>query len=82
MLRITNNYNFEPIDQNGDEREKPTSPIWAYARLPKRWKWSAARVFIGVSAWSACSAIFRVRVITGFPEHEQTKASGEYLLRD
>jgi alkylation response protein AidB-like acyl-CoA dehydrogenase len=84
MLRITNNYDFEPIDQNGhDILTRKTNIANSVIRVVTQ-----AMEIVGGEGFYRSFGLERLfRDIQGaryhpLPEREQTKFSGEYLLRD
>ena len=84
MLRITNNYDFEPIDQNGhDILTRKTNVANAVIRVVTK-----AMEIVGGEGFYRGFGLERLfRDIQGaryhpLPEGDQTKFSGEYLLRD
>jgi alkylation response protein AidB-like acyl-CoA dehydrogenase len=67
MLRIANNYDFEPIDQNGhDILTRKTNVANASIRVvTKAMEIAGGEGFYrSFSVWSGCFAMFRRRVIT------------------
>ena len=67
MLRITNDYDFAAVDQNGHDilTRKTNVPEPQFASSPRLWNLSAVRAFTAVSVWSDSSVTFRPRAIIG-----------------
>ena len=84
MLRITNNYDFDPTDQNGqDILTRKTNIANAAIRVVTK-----AMEIVGGEGFYRSFGLERLfRDIQAaryhpLPENEQVKFSGEYLLRD